>query len=606
MTSLLFLLSLVQPADAAARGSATASSTHTDDDGGNFRASNAIDGLLASGWAAEDRGEGGWIEVDLGKNHDITEFSIWPGNLVEGAKSFNEYGRPRTVTVTLQVRGEPVEREIVIEDRMYRVDIPIEGRARRVRIDVSDVYEGGVFSQLHIAEVAINFNSSRSAIDPLVTWVQSDRADGSHQAHIAEVEAAEATIEAAEFGDMDTLRFLMGEAGDGAGYIRDQARRRVDAGYLAAAIRPDLDAQDALRRIKDPNSISAFELAALRSTGDRATEMWDLVEYFYAYGDLIGGARRNLPYWGTTGWELGALRSFGEPVPVEVDEAGNIYVADIGNHRIQRFSADGRAERQWGPEAGITSEWFTSGRDYYVAGAMAGDGAGSFLTPLDVELIPEGDLGGDGDSFGFAALDSQGRVQIFDADGNGVIGWTVDFASRIDDAVGGEGYLAYVPSIERLYVIMGRDMTAFTLDGEEVVRVELEDGTPNAVEVAPKRLFRSQYLIMAYGRDLVRYDVDGFRFGVVLDDSDLDPGYEDMDVTVDENGFIWIVTDKGWAYKYSSNLSELLYKVRFSDLDLIHPRVAVSQDYIFCVDRDRVIRLDAEQARLDAEVEAQP
>jgi hypothetical protein len=598
-------LSFVQPADAAARGSVNASSTHTDDEGGDFRASNAIDGLLGSGWAAEDRGEGGWIEVDLGKNHDITEFSIWPGNLVEGAKSFGEYGRPRTITVTLMVRGEPVEREVVIENRMYRVDIPIEGQARRVRVDVTDVYEGGVFSQLHIAEVAINFNSSRSAITPLVTWVQSDRSDSSHQAHITEVEAAEAAVGAAEFGDMDTLRFLMGQAGDGAEYIRAQARRLVDAGYLAAAIRPDLDARDALRRIKDPNSISAFELAALRSTGDRATEMWDLVEYFYAYRDLIGGARRNLPYWGTSGWELGALRSFGEPVPVEVDDEGNIYVADIGNHRIQRFTADGRAERQWGPEAGITSEWFTDGRDYYVAGAVAGDAAGSFLTPLDVELIPEKDLGGDGDSFGFASLDSQGRVQIFDADGNGVIGWTVDFASRIDDAVGGEGYLAYIPSLERLYVILGRDMVAFSLDGEEIVRTELEDGTPNAVEVAPKRLFRPQYLIMAYGRDLVRYDADGFRFGVVLDDSDLDPGYEDMDVTVDENGFIWIVTDKGWAYKYSSNLSELLYKVRFSDLDLIHPRVAVSQDYIFCVDRDRVIRLDAEQARLDAETEAQ-
>ena len=43
-----------------------------------------------------------------------------------------------------------------------------------------------------------------------------------------------------------------------------------------------------------------------------------------------------------------------------------------------------------------------------------------------------------------------------------------------------------------------------------------------------------------------------------------------------------------------------MLRVRVSDVDLIHPRIAVFENYIYVVDRDRILRLDAEQARLDA------
>jgi len=171
----------------------------------------------------------------------------------------------------------------------------------------------------------------------------------------------------------------------------------------------------------------------------------------------------------------------------------------------------------------------------------------------------------------------------------------MEFRSEVNAGVGGEGYIAYVPKKDLLYVIMGRDMAAFNMDGEEVVRVVLEDGAPNAVEVAPKN-----YLMMVYGRDVVRYDLDGFRFGEVLSREELGTGYEDMDITVDENRNIWLVTDTGWAYKYDKKLKKQLLKLKLSDVDLIHPRIAVFENYVYVVDRDRIIRLDAEQARLDA------
>ena len=105
---------------------------------------------------------------------------------------------------------------------------------------------------------------------------------------------------------------------------------------------------------------------------------------------------------------------------------------------------------------------------------------------------------------------------------------------------------------------------------------------------------------MVYGRDVIRYDLDGFRYGEVLSREELGTGYEDMDLTVDEKRNIWLVTDTGWAYKYDKKLKKQLLRVRVSDVDLIHPRIAVFENYIYVVDRDRILRLDAEQARLDA------
>jgi hypothetical protein len=44
---------------------------------------------------------------------------------------------------------------------------------------------------------------------------------------------------------------------------------------------------------------------------------------------------------------------------------------------------------------------------------------------------------------------------------------------------------------------------------------------------------------------------------------------------------------------------KLEYKIRFSEIDLVHPRIAVQEEYIYVVDRDRIVRLDVRQARLD-------
>ena len=590
MISLLFALS--GTADAAVSGRAKASSTLVDPDDKKIKysADKAVDGLLKSGWGeAEDGyGEGTWIEVDLGRTSEIREINIWPGNLSEGKKSYREYSRPKKVKVS--VGGQ--EHEAVFLDRIQRFDLKLEEpvEARTIRFEVVEVYEGFVFSDCFIAEVAVNFHSSRDKLEPLLKWMDSPAAEEAWDAHDEEVRQAFLSITEAEFGDQEQLEWIMDQAGDGATFLRAKAVAYVDVGYRAAAIRPDETAIDALAKLKDANGIPALEMAQLRSYGAQRDELAELVEIFYAYQQLIGGPSLNVPYWGETGWTLGQIQSFGEPVPIEIDAEGNLYVADIGNNRVQRFTYEGRADRQWGgAEADITNIWFDKGRPWYVSGAVPGTKNNQFETPLDVELLPMGE------GTGMAVLDASKRVQLYDEEGRAMIGWPINNNAQLDDGVGGEAYLGWVPRKKALYVVLGDELIAFSLEAEELGRWELEDGTPNGLEVG-----KNGKLYLIYGRDVVMYDLDGFRHGVIWDTEVLGEGFEDMDITIDENGQLWVVTDQGWVHKMK-NHRKVEYSVKFSEVSLIHPRIAVQEDILYCVDRDRIIRLDALQARIDAE-----
>lgn len=51
--------------------------------------------------------------------------------------------------------------------------------------------------------------------------------------------------------------------------------------------------------------------------------------------------------WGTEGSEDG---QFLIPEGIDIDSAGNIFVADTGNSRIQKFDSDGNFITKWGTE----------------------------------------------------------------------------------------------------------------------------------------------------------------------------------------------------------------------------------------------------------------
>jgi hypothetical protein len=581
MTPLLLMMASLA---ATPRGS----STLRDAEGVRHTPDLAFDGLMKTGWAegAEGYGEGSWLELTLDRKTILNTLSVWPGDLSQGARSHREHSRPKLVRI--MVDGAQVGEPIRLQDELKRIDLPLGGiEGRTVRLMVDEVFEGIVFSEMFIAEMAINFPDG-APLGRMNTWLGSADAAKLLDKHIAEVEADYFAHKDAEFGDEEAFARLCDAASDGPAYLANKARSYVPMGYRVQAIGSSEKAREALRKLRDANAIPALEMAALRAHGAAQASLREEVEIFYAVQDLQGGPNLNVPYWGIEGWEPGALQGFGEPLAIVADRETNLFIADTGNNRIQRFTDEGQADRQWGPAADITNIWFEKGRPWYVSGASAGDEAGRFMNPLDIEIIPEKE--GDG----FAVLDAAGRIQVYDMDGRLLIGWTMDVRWPAEPKLGGQGYLAWLPKAELIIGVIGDQAIAYTLDSEEVGRFELEDGTPSALTLDKK----GKQLLMAFGDELVLYNTDGFRFGTVIDLGEYTSGFESVDMTLDEDRRLWVLTDTGWLYKFKKP-GKLDFSIRITDRPLIHPRIAVYDGILYMTNNNEIQRVDVLQLLLD-------
>ena len=96
--------------------------------------------------------------------------------------------------------------------------------------------------------------------------------------------------------------------------------------------------------------------------------------------------------WGAQGSDAGLYRS---PVGVAVDANGFVYVADSGNHRIQKLSPDGSVVAVWG---------------------SLGSAAGRLNYPWGIAVA--------GGQVFVADRDNQ-RVQVFDTNGAYLTGWDI-------------------------------------------------------------------------------------------------------------------------------------------------------------------------------------
>ncbi|MEK7353203.1 MAG: hypothetical protein AABZ77_01690, partial [Chloroflexota bacterium] len=63
---------------------------------------------------------------------------------------------------------------------------------------------------------------------------------------------------------------------------------------------------------------------------------------------------RFLRQWGSSGSGNG---QFNSPLGVAVDSAGNVYVADSGNHRIQKFTSSGQFITKWGASGSLDGQF---------------------------------------------------------------------------------------------------------------------------------------------------------------------------------------------------------------------------------------------------------
>ncbi|MGQ0722931.1 MAG: SMP-30/gluconolactonase/LRE family protein [Candidatus Eiseniibacteriota bacterium] len=121
-----------------------------------------------------------------------------------------------------------------------------------------------------------------------------------------------------------------------------------------------------------------------------------------ALGTATALAQTNVPTfqfgWGRAGGTDGTFAAgpgeFFDPEHVAADAAGNIWVADVLNHRVQKFTAGG---------------------DYLMEIGSFGTGAGQFNSPRGIAVDPGGDV--------YVVDSLNHRVQRFAADGSFVSQW---------------------------------------------------------------------------------------------------------------------------------------------------------------------------------------
>jgi len=90
------------------------------------------------------------------------------------------------------------------------------------------------------------------------------------------------------------------------------------------------------------------------------------IQKFNADGQFIW----MLGFMGPYGADVSAVPGyFSNPQGIGVDSAGNLYVADTGNHRVQKFSPSGQFLLSWGGQ---------------------GSGVGQFIRPIDVAVDENG------------------------------------------------------------------------------------------------------------------------------------------------------------------------------------------------------------------------
>ena len=81
----------------------------------------------------------------------------------------------------------------------------------------------------------------------------------------------------------------------------------------------------------------------------------DRIQKFDVNGDCIKTSENECTAWGTTGSSSG---SFNHPAKASIDNDNNIYILDIENHRVQKFSSSGNFLTEWGNYGSSDGEFY--------------------------------------------------------------------------------------------------------------------------------------------------------------------------------------------------------------------------------------------------------
>ena len=163
-----------------------------------------------------------------------------------------------------------------------------------------------------------------------------------------------------------------------------------------------------------------------------------LAAVFFAGMAEAGSAYTFILAWGSGGSSSG---QFNNPYGVAVDGSGNVYVADTGNNRIQKFTSGGAYVTQWGTAGSGNGQFsnpygvavdgsgnvyvsetinnriqkFTSSGVWLTRWGSSGSGNGQFSSPHGVAVDGSGNI--------YVADSSNNRIQVFDSTGAYVTQW---------------------------------------------------------------------------------------------------------------------------------------------------------------------------------------
>lgn len=554
---------------------------------GSHGAASAFDGLLSTAWVEDKPGQGvgEWLEVDLGADTAVRTVTVWGGHF--GSRD-DWRDHHRVAEVTLSGTGPEGAWKVgaVLGDRFASKTIAVDKTTRTLRVTVDRAYDGAVRDELHIAEIAFDFDEKpdpawEEAIGKAVAKSKTTR-DLPTQWPAA-LDAAYAACKARESYNKN-FEIIGLAAVRGPEWRLPFVQQLVPVGRRLSALQFDEAAVEMLGRLKDPNAIAYLEVAAAGARREKDRQwLEESVRVFAAYAELMRAPRTSVPNWGSTGMEKGAFRGRGEPLALATDSQGNVWVADTGNNRVQRLTAAGSPDLViGGAEKGVATRWFGEEGEPYATAAMPGAGPTEFQQPIDLDV---------GNYDILAVVDADLRVRTFNADGTPKAQWELPSVWR---PTAGQGVSSPIVTWkgDDFYFIVRDEVFVYTADGAQKASFHLEGGPAQSAVIGAggKLLVRH-----AGEKSLTEYKAeDGFKLGAWIKKGLPDDGAEDWDLCSDADDSVYIVTDAGFVYKFNKKGKFIKqYQVFENAKDLV--RVAAFSNLILVSAKDAIARVEQEE-----------
>lgn len=531
----------------------------------------AFDGDLATVWQEGNpsSGQGEWLEIEFKAPRQIASITLFAGHF-SSLQAFEEHNHLAEGELQLVHKGGIETLPLRFSDRYEPLRVEIGREVRKVRLTLQRMYAGSVYAEGCVAELAFNLDLKDPSITTaLETWKRTNAAITQLDAWRKRLEEVQ---QATRQGDLSTLPFLLDAARRGLDPIRAFVSSRVAPGFLMAHIDPDPAALEALRSLALPDAVPAIEQAVWIVDEVDAPAMRKLASFLQASGELKRPPRRNLPRFGVKGWEVGAFQSLGLPLPLVVDRDDYLYIADVGNNRVQRLDSEGRFERSSGSTPTVTDRFLGEERPHYVAGHRPGIASGQLTQPIAIAAGPRDRL---------VLLDASRRIHLLDADLHLLKDWALPEDAGLE-LTPQDSLPRIVWNRNRIYCLWDKNIFVYDENGKLQRTVKLERQLRAAVA------YKRGLVVYHGGKTLHRYGFDGVYLGELLSLPEEDTS-EELDLAVGANEQLFIHTEAGNLYQWDGK-GRISAQMTTLAPDVVFPpyRLAVGKTQAFVTAGDQI------------------